>query len=117
MRRRRDHKIIPPGDWGTNNSDNSVIWVEFLPRVLIKNIRRQPKGAVLLAVFSACDVGSVEAVVDNPGFVRFQQECLRRFLASQYSEKPMRIRHLKPGTVSEGKGPLGHAGKHQKYTI
>ena len=104
MRRCHDYKVVPPGDWGTNNSDNSVIWVEFLPRVLIKNIRRQPKGAVLLAVFSACDVGSVEAVVDNPGFVRFQQECLRRFLASQYSEKPMWIRHLKPGTASEGRG-------------
>ena len=51
----------------------------------------------------------MEAVVDNPGFVRFQQECLRRFLASQYSEKPMRIRHLKPGTVSEGRGG-GHGG-------
>ena len=46
----------------------------------------------------------MEAVVDNPGFVRFQQQCLRRFLASQYSEKPMRIRHLKPGTASEGRG-------------
>ena len=106
MRICRDHKIIPPGDWvtgGTDSPDKSVIWAEFSPRSLIKNIRWQPKGAVLLAVFSACDVGSAEAVVENPGFVRFQQECLRRFLARQYSEKPMRIRHLKPGTASEGR--------------
>jgi len=40
MRRRRDHEIIPPGDWGTNNPDKNVIWVELSPRVLIKNIRR-----------------------------------------------------------------------------
>ena len=80
-----------------------MIWAEFSPRSLIKKIRRQPKGAVLLAVFSACGAGGVEAVVEDPGFVRFQQECLRRFLARQYSEKPMRIRHLKPGTASEGR--------------
>jgi len=47
MRIRRDHKIIPPGDWvtgGTDSPDKSVIWAEFSPRSLIKNIRRQPKA-------------------------------------------------------------------------
>jgi hypothetical protein len=49
----RDHKIIPLGCWGTDNPDKNVIWAEFLPRSLIKNIRRQPRALFFWLFFAA----------------------------------------------------------------